>query len=680
MARKKKTTVDYRDFRNQKDVEKEGATKGRTGDKYHRSWWKAPTEEMPDALSNILSSLRTTQGSLNQQRQISARLYGNANPMTSWGLNASRSFVNSPSSRGRLRINITKSVLDTVQARIGKNRPKPMALTQGGHYRIRRRAQKLTQFCGGIFEENKVTRLSPRVMLDAMLNGSGFVQVYPRFGRVHMERVHADELWCDEQAAFMGLPTSLFRVRSLDRDELIELVKSWGLPAEEEKEAIKHIEESEDELYESEGPAYQATVDRVQVCEAWHLRSSPDAKDGLHFIGIPGYTLLHEQYDKDFFPFAKLDWSAKPWGYFGIGLAEEIEPQQLEINRTCWTIQESQMMGGTFKIAVKNGSQIDANHLTDEIGTIIYYTGDTPPVYLTPKLVGEEVYRHVKDTIASAYNQAGLSQASASGQKQPGLDSGAALREMEFIENDRFNIPAQNYEHFHLDLGRLAISVAKDIADATNGKFTVKAPGRKFLQEIDWKEVEMEDDEYTLQLFPVSSLPNTPAARMQTVQEWTQAGWISPRQARRLMNFPDLDEVFSLLDAVEERIHNSLEKIVDEGIFTAPDPYMDLDLAKQLAVEYVNLYATHDLEEDRLALLLAWSEQVDYLKDQADKGVQAKAAEQLKAQAAAQAGANALLAPPMPPGAPGAPQAPPVAPQPSDLVPNAPGIQAAAAA
>lgn len=639
-------TIDSSNFRSKGEKEGKRSVTAREA----KSWWALEDDALPDALKDIFQTLRTRQAPLTTQRQVSARLYCNQNPVSYWGLSANRLLSQSPASRGRLRYNVIKSVCDTVQAKIAKNHPLPLFLTNGAHYKLRRRSQKLSDACKGIFEENKIEALAPKVCMDAELQGSGFIHVCEEFGRVKFERVMADEIWVDELQAFTGLPRSLFRVKHVDRDQLKALFpKHDGLI-----EGASPVTEGE-----LGGSYAQIPVsDLIQVCEAWHLPSGmvkgKPTSDGAHVIAIGEGVLLREKWTRPYFPFAKLDWSEKPWGYFGIGLAEEIEPQQLEINRTLWTIQESQMAMGAFKIALRVGSEVDSNHLNDEIGSVIYYTGETPPMYLTPQAVGAEVYQHLQTTIAQAYQQAGLSQAQSTGQNPLGPNaSGAAIRELEYVENDRFQTFGQAYERMHVELGRLAVDAAHDIAER-EGRYEFSVSEKRFVRRYSLTAEELKLDDCRLEVFPVSSLPNTPAARMQTVTELVQAGWFSPRQGRRLLRFPDLDQVGALQDAVEERIHDALEEIVDGGDYTPPDSYLDLSLAKELVVEYVNLYSLPglELEPEKIDLLYQWSDQVDYLCQKAQ--------------------------PPAPVGVPGAPQANP-APLPSNpMIPNVPGAPPAA--
>src|SRR5208282_2055467 len=107
------------------------------------------------------------------------------------------------------------------------------------------------------------------------------------------------------------------------------------------------------------------------------------------------------------------------------------------------------------------------------------------------------------------------------------------------------------------------------------------------------------EDPFVIKCFTESSLPRTPAGRMATVTEQVQAGMLSLKEGRRLMRFPDLEQNEQLDNASEERIFQMLDSIVEDGKYEAPDMFLDLNLATQLTVQYINLYLACKLEEEK---------------------------------------------------------------------------------
>lgn len=620
--------IDYRNFSEKGPVYSAVSAAGR--------WWDRDknSDEIPGAVTWTLRQIESAQSARLTQLQTSARLYGNVSLMGLMGLSQSPTSAIQPASRERLTYNVVQSATDTVTAKMAKNKPRPMFLTSGGDYRAQRKARKLNQFCDGLFYENRTRRLGPVIFRDAAILGDGVVKVFEKDGRVKHERVMVTELWVDELEAFYGEPRQMHQVRNVDRRVLAASFKN------------KKAEIFRASLAGQSTPGYQqSTSDLVTVRESWHLPSGPEAKDGRHVITIHDTVLLDEEWTKPYFPFARFRWCPRLWGFWSQGLAEEIQSIQLEINKLLWVLQRSYHLAGTFKVLMDKGSKIVTEHLNNDIGAVVKYSG-TRPDYVVPPIVPPELYQHLQMLIQRAFEIAGISMLSAVSQKPAGLNSGKALREYNDIESDRFMTIGQSYEEFHLDLARLSIAVARDIAKENGGDLEVSAPGNRYVTKVTWEDVDLEEDQYVMQAFPVSSLPHEPAGRMQTVTEMVQAGWLTQRQGKRLLEFPDLEAVEGLQSAAEDFLMDKLDKMVDHGEAYTPEPYDDLQLALELGLEYYQRGKLQGLDEERLDLLRVFVEDVKTKR----------------------AAAN----PPAPSPAPGAPTATPEAPPTSPLIPNAP--------
>lgn len=605
-----------------------------------RRWWLARPEDRAQSIINAVSYLIEYDTTRQTQYNTSTRLYGNVNLMGLNGLSYSKVQSTQGAIKDRVTFNVVQMAVDTITAKMAKNKPKPLFLTSGGDYKAQRKAKKLDKFIEGVFYENDAHALGVDIFRDACVAGDGMVHVFECNGRIKYERVFVNELYADWAEAYYGDPRQLHRIKAIDREILIEQFPKYKKEIENAKAASSDLTGQ-----------YQNLADQVAVCESWHLPSGEDATDGFHAIVIDGCELFGEEWKRPHFPFAKLPWIKRLNGYWSQGVPEQIQGTQLEINKILWVIQRSMHLMGTFKIWVKNGSKIVKEHLNNDIGTII--TSDEQPVYLAPSPIAPEYFQRLQGLKDEALQAVGVSMLSAASQKPEGLDSGKALREFNNIESDRFMTVGQAYEKFFMDLTKLTVEEAKAIYKA-KGTLKTKVPGRKFIETIDWKDVDLDEDEYVMKIFPVSSLPNEPAGRLQTIQEYVQAGFVTPRSARRLLDFPDLDQVEELGNAQEDWIHEVLEKVIDDGDYTAPDPAMDLQLAKELVLQYYAQGQTGGLEEEKLELLRNFNTQIDVL-------IQKSMPPQ----------------PPMgmPPGGAGA-QAVPNAPPQSDMLPNAPGAAA----
>lgn len=604
-------------------------------------WWLASDELLPAAvMAQVSGIIKSDKGRIDSYNTY-AKLYGTFTP-TFWnGYQLTNSGRPQTPMRDRLTYNIVQSCIDTLTAMMCENKPKPMFLTSAGDSKTQRRAKKLDAFCYGLFYENRAYELGPKTFRDCAVFGEGITHVYSEGGRVRFERVLPYEILVDYLESHYGpdATKSMHRIKNIDRTELAGMFP-------DKADDIARLTDTSQFISSSA----RSVSDTVTVIESWRLPTGDEP--GLHCMTAGDVILMREEYEDDFFPFAILRYSPRLYGFYAQGMTEQLVPIQVEINRTLISIQRSLYMGGTHKIFVKNGSKVIKSHFDNMIGTILEYAGDTAPQYVVPQLVQPEIYAHLQSMIGMGYQLPGVSQMGASAVKTPGVNSGRAMRTEQNINTQRHQTIEQAYNQYFVDLARICVSVARKTYEA-EGKLSVKVPGKRFIEEIDWKEVDLDNDQFVLQIYPVSKLPNDPEGRLQSIQEMMQAGLIDPATGRRLLDYPDLEAEENLANASQDYLHKILDDIVERGEYTGPEPDDDLQTAKRLCLEYIADGKLHSLDPERLEMLRTFNKQIDM-----------------------------LLTPPAPPmgaapgGAPGmppqgaAPQAVPMGPPTSDLLPN----------
>lgn len=625
--------IDYTDFEDKKKRALKPVTKlGATGIR----WWLADEKALPEAVMRQVGAIITADKGRIDGYNTYAKLYGTWTP-TFWnGYQLANSGKPTAPMRDRLTYNIVQSCVDTLTARISQNKPKPMFLTQAGDSKVQRKAKKLDAFCYGTFYEGRIYEKAPIAFRDGCVFGEGIIHPYAEGGKIKYERVLPYELLVDYLESHYGPEStkSLFRIKNIDRTELQQ-----AFP--DKAEEIAQMVNTSNYI----SAAQRSVGDTVTVVEAWRLPVGDIP--GRHVIVTGDGTLVNETYEDDFFPFAIYRYNPRMYGFYSQGLTEQLVPVQVEINRTLISIQRSLYLGGTHKIFVKNGSKVIKSHFDNMIGTILEYAGDTPPQYVVPQLVQPEIYNHLENMIQKGYELPGVSQLSASSQKPRGLDSGKALRAYDDIQVQRFQTVAQRYEQFFVDLARITVSVARKAYDDA-GELTVRVPGKRFIETIDWKEVSLADDQFQLQIYPVSKLPNDPEGRLATIQEMMAGGLIAPDVGRRLLDFPDLEAEENLANAIQDYLHQIFDKMVEDGEYTPPEPFDDLEKARKMALEYYAQAKLNNLPEKRLDLIRTFLKQIDTLMPPAPPP----------------------MAPGMDPAQGGTPPANPEATPTSDLIPN----------
>ncbi len=593
---------------------------------------KSPNEAAMQMIASA-TYLKESQNYRYRQAAIYARLYGNMSLFSFIGSNIAKMDTQTGLPTDRPTYNLIQSAVDTLVSRISQSRPAPVFLTDNGDYKERHLAKQLNNFILGEFYQTKTYDKAAIVLRDALVEGTGVIQIYEKDNKVALDRVLLTELLVDPNEAMYGEPRQLYRLKLVDRSVLKDMVPG--------KAAM--IDKAPNAYPDNSSESSKTVSDLVMVVEAWRLPSGKGAKDGRHMIAIASGSLLDEQYDKQTFPFVFLHYSHRMLGFWSQGLAEQLMGTQVEINSLLHTISKAIKLVGVPRVFVEEGSKVTKTSNNNDIGVIVNYRG-IKPSYEVAQSNAPELYQQLQRLIDYGYQQCGVSAMQASAQKPAGLNSGEAIRSYDDISNDRFASLSRKYDNLFVDLAYQIMDLAKDIA-TREGSYQTVYPNKNGAKEIDLPAMDMLNDPFVIQCFNMSSLPRDPAGRMQKIVEMIQSGMITVKEGRRLLDYPDLEQVEMLANASQERIYQILDEIIEDGIYTAPDPFMDLQLANDIVVQYYNLYSKAKLEEDRVEMLVNFFQQVQDIK------------------AAAQ--------PPAPPGMPGgAPAAAPQTLPTSPLIPN----------
>ena len=531
-------------------------------------WWETGVDDCHDELMGVINELNSNHydrmiANLDYLKVYSQRRYDLQDFRQ--GVVKTASYALDKRDDMRMRLNVTQSMIDTITSKIGKNRPRPMYLTEGGDYSLRTKAKMMGRMMEGLFLQSKLYDIMPKIFQDSCIFDLGVLKIYQENGKIYVERVFANEILWDMDDALYGEPQSLYQVKKVHKSYLLDRFSGFS------SEINNLLGGKQEENPDSE---------LIECVEAWHLPTSPESGDGRHVICIEGVTLLDEEYTRTQFPFLFLKWSDSIVGFGGISLAEQLYPVQKEINSLCIRIQQSMHLLSVPLVFIQAGSKVAPSHIRNQPGTIIHYNGQ-PPVVYTPQAVHPEVFNHLDRLYQRAYEISGISELSATGKKPAGLESGAALRIYHDIETERFILIGRRYESAFMSAAEHYFDLAEEIV-AEQGSFPVQTTYRREMTKVDFEKIRMARDEFILEPFPVSILPSLPAGKLQTVQELINIGVIDKKeQITRLLDFPDLNSVSQVYEAAEADVEWRISKILDEGEYVGPEPYMDLNLAKQ---------------------------------------------------------------------------------------------------
>lgn len=542
-------------------------------------WYDDECENRAGAAFAAVKAARDRDGARRRRAVWHACLYGD-------GGTEQLSSVVSAYGPKSLQFNVVRRNVDTTQAKIAKARPLPLALTSGGDFRQRRRAQKLSKFFSGMFDELAVFETSELVARDALIFGTGISHTYREGAQIQHERVLIWELDVDPGDARYGRPRCLYRHQWRDRAEVAALYP-------EHADAVWSAGTTtfnDDPLRDRES---RSDEDTVLVLECWRLPTSEDAGDGRHMICVSaaGGLLLDEEYVYMDAPFALLHCLRPLMGYWGDGFGHILEGIQFELNRVAAKVQDSEYMMGSY-ILVDDNSGVEVEHLDNGVATVIRTSGGgAPPQWVSPPANSPQTLQYLEQLRGTwSYEESGTSALSAQSRKPAGLDSGAALRTFSDIESERFVLLGKQYERYHVALAWAIYRLATEIAESGT-KLSAKATYQRRVDRIEWAEVKLDRADLVLRSYPTSALSQDPAERRAELAEWVNSGFIPPEMARALLEFPDLEEFQRVEDAPRQLIEDIIWRLLDadlrdddavELLYIAPQPSFDLGLCVRL--------------------------------------------------------------------------------------------------
>lgn len=577
-----------------------------------RPWYKAKGDDLQAALWTHIDALAQDAATRRENIRAWRSLYtGRINPIDPIVTLRGESIKT-------LAFNLTRSIVDTLVARIVAQKPRPRFMTQGGEYSDQERAKLLEQYVDGVIAATGAYYEMARGFKDSPIAGDGFTKVYPHDGEVCVERVPPESIMVDEYAARDRPPRSLYQIELISADALIELYPKHRL-------AIAECARSGPLFADPVNPSMAIETDEVEVIEAWHLPTTKDSGDGRHVISVRGTVLLDEEWDRQTFPFVHHQFCDCLHGFYGQGVAERQLPLQLEVNKIAQRIQEAMHYHAKADVYVEEGA-IDEKHIKNNSGNIVFYKrGQQPPVVRQQGSMPAEVFRYLGDLEKRAFEYEGVSQMSASSKKPAGIESGVALMNLHDFETLRHGEILDRYQQSYQRLAEEIIACAAKLHEHSTD-YEVHYRGKDFAKRIKWSEVSMERDRFVITVYPANLLPQTPAGRLETVQQLMGAGFIDRNEALKMLDMPDVRAQLTLSNAEIEDIDATCEDIILRGKYEPPIPTQgNLEFAIQRVTAKFLDARRKNVPDDRLDMLLQWIDDAEAILREAQPPPQAMA-------------------------------------------------------
>lgn len=559
-----------------------------------RRWWQKAKSDIGRSVYEEVE--RIDKATIERQQTIleSCALYGD---MGSWPGSAGLG-VMLPGSR-RVSHNVIATATDALVAEVTQSIPRPMAVTLGGNFEERSKAKKLTNYWDAKFDETDTHDKARQCVRDCILGGLGVLHPYrdnpldPENDKVVVERVFPGHFLIDDRSSVDVHPRQCYIRRFIDRSYLMELFP-------EHKNAIRMAEPPTNQYWFS--PDNQSDV--VEVIEAWHLASRPGSKDGMHVIVVSDICVIEEEYDRDRFPLAFVRPVPPQRGFWGENLVQRAAPAQFELNKLLRRIQESMHLHAVPRVFLQRQSGIVHAHMQNDVGIMVEYDGN-PPQFLTPASMGADVYNYVVQLEEWIYREMGVSELSATSKKPPGLDSGAALRTYNDVQSRRWINLQRSYERMLIELAREFAYLEQEIASEYS-KHEVSYNDRKYVKQVYWKDIHLDEARYNVRVHSASALPNTPAGKLQALEEMVKVGIIDQKTFIKLADVPDLESVRDLIVAPQELLEETFDSMLNGGKYMQPEPGMDLVLGRHMATLMIQRGVLDGVPESNIEKVRQW--------------------------------------------------------------------------
>ena len=551
------------------------------------------------------------------------RLYSNSNIESMYGDSYE---VSAYSGLGdRLVLNICQSVVNAITAKISSNRPRCMPLTEGGDWKLRQQAIKLGKFFDGQFYQSQIYRQSRAIFRDACIFGTGAIKFWDDWRDQEDPKIAADRriienILVDPLDGRYGAPRMVHEVTDIGREVAMA---TWP----NKRGDLQHATEWRAALHGGMSDTY---ADPITIAEAWHLPSSKTAGDGRHLIATDACTLLDEPWTVERFPLAFFKWLGSALGFYGDALIDQLVGIQVEINRILLKISQHMHLASSFVLAPRN-TKLVKEHLVNTPWSVLEYSGDVP-TFATVASISPEYFIQLDRLYAKAFEIAGITQLFATGLKPAGLDSGVAQREYKDTESERFMDVSQAWEEYHFrDIPEILVDMAKQIDERHEGGYSVMAKSADGLERIKWADVNLERDQYILQLMPTSYMPKLPAFKLQAAKELLELSPELQAYAIQLLDFPDLQAITRRIAAPTDYIERATDRMLyDEAedleeIYDPPDAFTDPAMALKIATGKLQRARMDGCPPERLDLLIRYMSECEALSRQAQEALQAQA-------------------------------------------------------
>ncbi len=199
-------------------------------------------------------------------------------------------------------------------------------------------------------------------------------------------------------------------------------------------------------------------------------------------------------------------------------------------------------------------------------------TGEAAKVYFPPG-VSADVRQAVTDLQAMVARATGISEAASEGAPPASITSGVGLANWKSIINEALSPQHQGYDNLHTDVSRTSVSLGPTAWNTPASRR--KAESTRILEGIDFKELNLSEDEYTLSFDVTSDLGQHVPMKVELADLARRDGLITTPQYFQAIDIADWRAVTKRACGPGDLTDLQIAMALDRGIVMPPSEFQD---------------------------------------------------------------------------------------------------------
>lgn len=452
------------------------------------------------------------------------------------------------------KINVIKSVIDSLVSKISNQKVRPYFNPINGLYSTRAIVKQAQQYFDVIYDKEKVHEKITQAFRNSCIFGIGYIFFNP-----FTKRIEVPGSWQ------IGISNT---------------EKGYGIPTKCLVE-YKNFPVTQLDNYDIKGKYRSEYV---------NFKLFFDIKDQEMYAYVNNTEAIKKPYKAERIPLIPVYCNKPVFGTRAVSLVDELDGIQTNIDLLNSKISAAMQLTPANTTYVEAGSSLQPGDISNRTGNVYSVKmgpgqNNLPVVNVTPAPYDPMWNNCLEMYVKQAYEIVGISQLSAQSKKPSGLDSGVALATLEDIESDRFQTQVDHYVHAFVDLADLIIDIMEDDTILPKSVNTAS---------YTWKDVQKQKDLFKIQFSAASALSKDPQTKLEQIMQMTQIGLITTDKIALYLDSPDLEDVYKGASAIQDAIDATIQKAIDEEDYDIPDYISYQQLLTQIIIEENQLYASND--------------------------------------------------------------------------------------